>query len=129
MLIKRILSVCLLSCLFLTSYAQKNISQLTLKLNELEYFEARGINVIVFTSWYNGPFSDSKMSGVEIIYHEVRTATNGDVRLSPTPGQWDPIPRLIDRKVDTEGRAIEVSLAYPDRDLRYTLKTEVHGDG
>lgn len=61
-------------------------------INSLNYFEKRGLNVFVFNNLYNGLFSDSKISGIEIIHHEVRTATNGDVRLSPTPEQWDPIP-------------------------------------
>src|SRR4030042_5137880 len=129
MLIKRILSVCLLSCLFLTSYAQKNISQLTLKLNELEYFEARGINVMGFTNSYSGPFSDSKMSGVEIIHHEVRTATNGDVRLGPTPGQWDPIPQFVERKVNKDKNMIEAFLKYPEYEFEYSIRVEGSGEG
>jgi hypothetical protein len=122
--IKSIFPTCLLSCLFLISYAQKDISQLTLKLNELEYFEARGINVMVFTNWYNGPFSDSKMSGVEIIHHEVRTATNGDVRLSPTPGQWDPIPQFVERKVNKDNNMIEAFLKYPEYEFEYSIRVE-----
>jgi len=55
-------------------------------INKLDYFEKRGLNVLVFSNWYNSLFGDSKISGIEIIHHEVRTATNGDVRFSPTPG-------------------------------------------
>ena len=55
------------------------------------YFEKQGLNVLVFNNWYNDNFSDSKISGIEIIHHGIRTATNGDVRLNPTPEQWDPI--------------------------------------
>jgi endoglucanase len=100
-----------------------------LKLNDLGYFETRGLNVLVFSNWYDGNFCDAKISGIELIHHEVRTATNGDVRLSPTPGQWDPIPRLIDRKVDLQGRSIEVTLAYPDHQFQYIIRAEVHGEG
>ena len=57
-----------------------------LKLNDLGYFETRGLNVLAFSNWYDGLFSDAKISGLELIHHEVRTDTNGDVRLSPTPG-------------------------------------------
>jgi len=100
-----------------------------LKLNDLGYFETRGLNVLVFNNWYNENFSDSKISGIEIIHHEVRTATNGDVRLNPTPEQWDPIPEFVDRKVNKENNSIEAFLTYPDYDFDYTIKTQAHDGG
>lgn len=54
-------------------------------VNDSGYFEKRGLNVFVFSNRY-GLFGDEKASGVEIIHHGVRTATNGDVRMAPTPG-------------------------------------------
>ncbi|MBE3109934.1 MAG: hypothetical protein IMZ46_05375, partial [Acidobacteria bacterium] len=36
-----------------------------LTLNDQGCFEARGVNVLVFSNWYSGEFSDSKLSGVE----------------------------------------------------------------
>ncbi|MDF1570639.1 MAG: glycoside hydrolase family 9 protein [Bacteroidales bacterium] len=98
-----------------------------LKLNELGYFECGGVNFLVFSNWYNGMFSDSKMSGIEVIHHEVRTVTNGDVRLGPTPEQWDPIPVFVDRHVDTAGGFIEAALSYPDDDFHYSIKATVAG--
>jgi endoglucanase len=56
-----------------------------LKLNSLGYFEKHGLNVLVFSNWYDGNFSDAKISGVELIHRGVRTATNGDVRMKSTP--------------------------------------------
>ena len=58
------------------------MSQSQLRLNDLGYFETRGLNVLVFNNWYDGYFSDAKISGIELIHHDVRTVTNGDVRLS-----------------------------------------------
>src|SRR5690606_32912589 len=55
-----------------------------LRLNEQEYFSRPGLDVLVFNNYYDGLFSDAKHAGVELIHHGVRTATNGDVRLSPT---------------------------------------------
>jgi endoglucanase len=49
-----------------------------LKLNDVGYFEKTGLNVLVFSNFYDGSFSDAKISGIEIIHHGVRTATNGD---------------------------------------------------
>ncbi len=100
-----------------------------LKLNDSSYFESQGLNILVFCNWYNNNFSDSKMSGIEIIHHEVRTVTNGDVRLNPTPEQWDSIPHLIERKVNKEDNSIEVYLSYPSYNFNYIIKVKKHNDG
>ena len=83
-----------------------------LTINDKQYFEKRGLNVLVFTNEYNGMFFDEKTAGIEIIHHGVRTATGGAVRLSPTPEQWDQIPKVADRKVDPQSNTIEVTLRY-----------------
>jgi hypothetical protein len=100
-----------------------------LTLNDRGYFETRGLNVLAFSNWYDGLFSDAKISGIELIHHEVRTATNGDVRLSATPGQWDLTPTLVDRRVDAAAGLIEARLAYPDHGLQYTIRVEAHETG
>ncbi|MBN2697898.1 MAG: glycoside hydrolase, partial [Bacteroidales bacterium] len=99
-----------------------------LSLSETGYFEATGINYLVFDNCYSGPFGDEKKSGIEIIHHGVRTATNGDLRLEPTPGQWDPIPGLSERNIIREEEAIEVSLFYRDPSLRYRIRGEASGN-
>ena len=101
----------------------------TLRLNDLDYFETRGLNVLVFSNWYNSNFSDSKISGVEIIHHGLRTATNGDVRLGPTPEQWDPIPTLKERRVNNQDNSIEAISTYPDDDFDFVIKAKAHGNG
>ena len=73
------------------------------------YFETRGLNYFVFSNKYDAMFDDSKISAVEIIHHGLRTATNGDVRLNPTPGQWDKLPVFINRTVDKAAKRIDVS--------------------
>ena len=83
-----------------------------LTLNEKQYFSKRGLDVLVFTNEYNGMFFDEKTAGIELIHHGVRTATGGAVRLSPTPEQWDQIPKVVDRKVDAKTSTIEVTLRY-----------------
>ena len=85
-----------------------------LKVNELGYFEARGLNVFVFSNEYNGMFFDEKTAGVEIIHHGVRTSSGGAVRLQNTPVQWDPVTKVIDRKIDKENNSIEVKLRYKE---------------
>ena len=94
-----------------------------------ECFARRGLEVLVFNNWYDGAFSDAKIAGVELIHHGVRTATNGDVRLEPTPGQWDATPRLVGRRVLAAESAIEVRLAYDDWHFEYTVRGEPCGEG
>jgi hypothetical protein len=99
-----------------------------LRLNDAGYLEARGVNWLVFSNWYDGLFDDSKISGVELIQQGVRTATNGDVRLSATPGQWDPIGALVSRTVDPATGAITAVLEYSDYGFRYTVRAEPQGE-
>src|SRR5437899_1488300 len=100
-----------------------------LKLSDQGDYRARGVDVLVFNNWYDDLFSDSKISGVELIQHDARTATNGDVRLNATPGQWDPIGKLVSRKVDPKTGVVEAVLEYPDYGFRYVIRTEPHGEG
>lgn len=107
---------------------QKTVT--SLKINDVNYFETSGLNVLVFNNWYDANmFSDSKLSGIEIIHHGVRTATNGDVRLNPTPEQWDPIPQLVKRTVDKQNNTIEAVLSYPDYNFTYTIAARAQADG
>ena len=58
-------------------------------INNREYFEMPGLNVFVFQNAY----PDGHQGGIEIIQHGNRVATCGNVRLSISPGQWQPIPK------------------------------------
>ncbi len=98
-----------------------------LRLGERSYFEAPGLNVLVFNNTYNGLFDDSKISGIELIHHGVRTATNGDVRLDATPEQWDATPQLKERKVDAKTQTIEVTASYPDHGFDFSIRTRAEG--
>jgi len=100
----------------------------SLSLGKQGYFEARGVNVLVFSNWYDGLFADSKISGIEIVQQDVRTATNGDVRLSATPGQWDPIGALVSRNADPATGTIEAVLEYKDYGFRYRIRAERRGE-
>ncbi|MGJ4802556.1 glycoside hydrolase family 9 protein [Luteimonas sp. SDU82] len=98
-------------------------------LNELEYFHKRGLDVLAFSNYYDGLFSDAKHAGVELIHHGVRTATNGDVRLSPTPEQWDPVALMVDRKVDTRTSTVTTRLGYAAHDFEYDIRVSPAGQG
>lgn len=88
-----------------------------LQLNDKEYFERQGVNVLIFSNSFNGGFNDEKNSGIEIIHHGVRTVQGGAVRLNNTPEQWDLVPRMTDRKVNQTNGTIEVTLRYDDYDF------------
>ncbi len=89
----------------------------SLKLNDLDYFERTGVNVLVFSNTFDGGFNDEKNSGIEIIQHGIRAVQGGAIRLNNTPEQWDLVPKTTSRKVNRENNSIEVGLRYNDYDF------------
>lgn len=107
-------------------------------LNDKDYFQNRGVGVMVFADTY----PESHQSGVIIVSHGNRIASNGDLRLEATPGQWGATPKLIKREVNRELGEIRATLAYPDErikmkgfnpiyypDLELTYEMRVNTDG
>jgi len=109
------------------------------KLNAQEYFERPGINVMYGQDYY----PEGHQGGLSIIMHDERIASNGDVRLEPSPGQWSPIPKPGQREVDAATQEIRVKLAYPDAErdrkgfnpilypdlkLNYTVRARPEGE-
>ncbi|MGK7396742.1 MAG: glycoside hydrolase family 9 protein [Candidatus Cyclobacteriaceae bacterium M3_2C_046] len=111
----------------------------SLKLNDQEYFEMPGLNVMVYDDFY----PEGHQGGLSIIQNGIRIAANGDVRLEPTPGQWSPIPKVGERIVDSVNQEIRVHLTYPDSSrhrtgfnpivypnlyFQYTVRVQPEGD-
>ena len=132
---KSFLTVALSMSLFVCAFSQ---SGEIYSINESEYFEIPGINVIVFQDFY----PDGHQGGVTVIQNGVRVLSNGDLRLDPTPGQWQPIPKMGERVVDRENNEISVTLWFPDSsrnkkgfnpiiypDLTFTYKVRVKPEG
>jgi hypothetical protein len=121
------LRITLLLFLFATgsilSFGQK------LQLNEKEYFETTGLNVLVFNNEYNGMFFDEKTAGIELIHHGVRTSTGGAVRLQHTPEQWDLIPALVEKTVDKANKSIKFTLRYDAYDFNSNITVSPKNDG
>jgi len=107
--------------------ACKNEAGPELVLNDLEYFEARGVNVLVYSNLFTGGFNDEKTAGIELIHHGVRTAQGGAVRLSNTPEQWDLVPAIPTRTVDSVEQTIEAVLRYPDYDFESRVLVSAKG--
>ena len=92
------------------------------KLNEHDYFEVTGANVLVFSNQYNGIFCDEKTAGIEIIQRGERISTGGGVRLMNTPEQWDIYAELVERTVDKASNTITVDFVYKQYDFNYSIK-------
>ena len=87
-----------------------SLSAQDITLNDVEYFEKPGLNVMLFQDYY----PEGHQGGLTVILNGERLAADGDVRLEPTPGQWQLIPKLRERFVDKEKQTIRVTLSYPD---------------
>ncbi|MFA5258432.1 MAG: glycoside hydrolase, partial [Opitutales bacterium] len=109
-----------------------------LQINDLEYLEMPGLNVMLAHDYY----PEGHQGGVGVIQNGLRVATNGDLRLEPTPGQWQPTPFPGPRVVDRDAREISVRMSYPDErknrvgknpvdypdlDLSYVVKVRPEG--
>jgi endoglucanase len=124
--------------LILISSASPQQVSPSLQLNEKEYFEMPGLNVMSFQDIY----PEGHQAGVSIILNGVRIATNGDIRLDSTPGQWQPMPKQNSRVVDKTHNEIITTLSYPDPernrkgynpidypDLNFTYQVRVRAEG
>src|SRR5215208_4151792 len=113
--ISRKVSLVITLCLALSQLspplrAQVRDDAATLRINELEYLEMPGLNVMLAHDYY----PESHQGGVGVIQNGLRVATNGDLRLEPTPGQWQPVPKVGKRMVDRAAQTIGVRMQYPD---------------
>ncbi|MCJ7446979.1 MAG: glycoside hydrolase family 9 protein [Bacteroidales bacterium] len=133
-MMKRNLLILFMLVTTINAFAQ----QTGFRLNDQEYFENGGVNIMAFQDIY----PEGHQGGVSIIMHGMRIATNGDLRLDETPGQWQPIPKQKKRTVDIAGNLITVNLTYPDSAINgkgfnpifypdlyfnYTVKTRAEG--
>ena len=82
----------------------------TLELNDLEYLEMPGLNVMLAHDYY----PEGHQGGVSIIQNGRRVATNGDLRLEAVPGQWQAVPKVGPRTADRKTQEISVRMEYPD---------------
>ncbi|ALJ00989.1 cellulase N-terminal Ig-like domain-containing protein [Rufibacter tibetensis] len=119
----------LLSVVLLLMAAFNYAASQDLKLNDREYFEMQGVNVLVYSNLFTGGFNDEKNAGIELIHHGVRTAQGGAVRLSHTPEQWDLIPEILNRKVDRASKTIEATLRYKDYNFDSRVVVTAKGKG
>ena len=90
-----------------------------MKVTHDGYLDAPGVSVMLYDDNYSPIFFDQKDAALQIILHGHRIATNGSVRLSPTPEQWDAIPHLIARRADEAHDRLIASDSYPAYNLYF----------
>ena len=94
-------------------------ADLSMKVTDSGYLDAPGVSVMLYNDSYSPVFFDQKDSAMQIILHGHRIATDGSVRLLPTPEQWDVIPHLIARHADKKLDRLTADVSYPGYHLRY----------
>lgn len=104
-------------------------ADLTLRVTDKNYLDAQGFSVFLYDSTYHPVFVDQKNTAMELILHDQRIATNGDVRLMPTPEQWDLVATLKGRQADKANNRLTAKLAFPTFDLSYTLDVAAEPGG
>jgi len=131
---KSILSLC-----FLGLFGHVPIQAQDFKLNTASgYFQNQGVDVMAFDDIY----PEGHQSGVSIIMHGNRVATNGDIRFEQTPGQWQPVPKQGKRDLNEAANTITTSLSFPDSsrhlrgfnpmiypDFQFNYTVTVRGEG
>ena len=115
--------------LVLTSGSSLFATDLAMQVNDKAYLDTRGFSVFLYNSTYHPVFVDQKNTAMEMILHGQRIATNGDVRLMPTPEQWDLVATLKGRHADEANRRLTADLAFPTFDFSYTLEVAAEPGG
>lgn len=119
--------VCLL--LILTSGVTLFGADFSMRVTDKNYLNTQGFSVFLYDSTYHPVFVDQKNTAMEMILHGQRIATNGDVRLMPTPEQWDLVATLQGRQADKANNRLTANLAFPSFDFSYTLEVAAEPGG
>jgi endoglucanase len=119
--------VCLLIALI--SAPGLSAADFSMKVTDKNYLDTQGFSVFLYDSTYHPIFVDQKNTAMEMILHGQRIATNGDVRLMPTPEQWDLVATLKDRHADKTNSRLTAELGFPTFDLSYTLEVAAEPGG
>jgi endoglucanase len=104
-------------------------AQIQMQVTDKDYLNTQGFSVFLYDSTYHPVFVDQKNTAMEMILHGQRIATNGDVRLMPTPEQWDLVAALKGRHADKENKRLSADLTFPTFGLNYTLEVEAEPGG
>ncbi|GAA4780742.1 hypothetical protein GCM10023219_31030 [Stakelama sediminis] len=123
---RTLVALAVTACAVISPY---HIDAQTLKVSPQQTLETQGLSVIIDQNKFSPIFFDEKNAGIQIILHGDRIATDGDVRLNPTPEQWDPVPAFLDRRLGSEPNQVIVHSAYKKQGLDYHVSVTAEGDG
>ncbi|HWA94033.1 MAG TPA: glycoside hydrolase family 9 protein [Terracidiphilus sp.] len=111
----------------LATFAQS--APMQMHVTDNNYLDARGFSVVLYQDTYHPIFIDQKDTAMQMILHGHRIATNGDVRLMPTPEQWDLVAKLESTKADKEHGTLTARLSYPTYHVDYTFQIAAEPGG
>jgi len=114
-------------CLLISQSACR--AQVQMQVTDKDYLDTQGFSVLLYDSTYHPVFVDQKNAAMEMILHGQRIATNGDVRLTPTPEQWDLVATLKGHHADKKNNRLTANLAFPAFDLSYTVEVTAEAGG
>lgn len=122
---------------FLLTIISVSMSAQQFQLNSAGYFNNQGVDVMAFNDFY----PEGHQGGVSVLMNGHRIATNGDIRMEATPGQWQPVPKQLSRKIESNSIVTNLCfpdsarhltgfnpMVYPDYVFNYTVKTEAQGN-
>ncbi len=101
----------------------------TMQVADNDYLSTQGFNVMLYDNTFHPVFVDEKNTAMQMILHGERIATNGDVRLMPTPEQWDLVAQLKGRHADKEHNRLSADLSFPTYKVDYHLEVAAEPGG
>jgi len=100
-----------------------------MRVSDSGYLSTQGFDVTLYDNTFHPIFVDEKNAALEMVLHDERIATNGDVRLLPTPEQWDLVAQLKGRQVDKEHNRLIAQLSFPSYRMDYRLEVAAEPGG
>ena len=100
-----------------------------MKVTDNGYLDTQGFSVMLYQDTFHPIFVDEKHAAMEMILHGQRIATNGDVRLVPTPEQWDLVAQLKGQKADRDHNRLTAQLSFPTYQMDYSLEVTAEPGG
>jgi endoglucanase len=100
-----------------------------MQVKDNDYLSTQGFDVMLYDNTFHPVFVDEKNTATQLILHGERIATNGDVRLMPTPEQWDLVAQLKGRHADKEQHRLTAELSFPSYQMDYRLEVAAEPGG
>jgi hypothetical protein len=104
-------------------------SDFAMQVTDRGYLNTQGFSVMLYDSTFHPIFVDEKNTAMQMILYGERIATNGDVRLMPTPEQWDLVAKFKGRHADKEHNRLSAELSFPSYQMDYRLEVAAEPGG